>query len=218
MNLKCIPINLATIMTFNSQPFLPLCNTSLGYSAFSQYIDIFYMATHKCPKSCITNQFTSGMVQTLKGYEITNKHVEIEIDFLTNRLEVHQEYLVYDFEGMIGSIGGTLGLFIGFSLLSTLDWLNGKKNCKLTCNFPVVPSILNDSMYPLSLAAHSRFPVGFIVTAVVLPNILAPQSMLNFPVEMFQTCNTPLDNAHIIKLLFRGRNRQAVTKPPPSKL
>ena len=119
---------------------------------------------------------------------------------------------------MIGSIGGTLGLFIGFSLLSTLDWLNGKKNCKLTCNFPVVPSILNDSMYPLSLAAHSRFPVGFIVTAVVLPNILAPQSMLNFPVEMFQTCNTPLDNAHIIKLLFRGRNRQAVTKPPPSKV
>ena len=95
---------------------------------------------------------------------------------------------------------------------------NRKKNSKLTCNFPVVPSILNDSMYPLSLAAHSRFPVGFIVTAVVLPNILAPQSMLNFPVEMFQTCNTPLDNAHIIKLLFRGRNRQAVTKPPPSKV
>ena len=123
MNLKCIPINLATIMTFNSQLFLPLCNTSLGYSAFNEYTDIFYMATHKCPKSCITNQFTSGMVQTLKGYESTNKHVEIEIDFLTNRLEVHQEYLVYDFEGMIGSVGGTLGLFVGFSLLSTLDWI-----------------------------------------------------------------------------------------------
>ena len=123
MNLKCIPIKLSTILTFNSQPFLPLCNTSLGYSAFYEYTDIFYMATHKCPKSCITNEFINGMVQTLKGYEITNKHVEIEIDFLTNRLEVHQEYLVYDFEGMIGSIGGTLGLFIGFSLLSTLDWL-----------------------------------------------------------------------------------------------
>ena len=47
-----------------------------------------------------TNEFTNGMVQTLKGYESTNKHVEVEIDFLTNRLEVHQEYLVYDFESI----------------------------------------------------------------------------------------------------------------------
>ena len=122
-NFKCIPIKLSTILTFNSQPILPLCNTSLGYSTFYEYTDIFYMATHKCPKSCITNEFINGMVQTLKGYEITNKHVEIEIDFLTNRLEVHQEYLIYDFEGMIGSIGGTLGLFVGFSILSTLDWI-----------------------------------------------------------------------------------------------
>ena len=84
----------------------------------------------------------------------------------------------------------------------------------LTCIFAVVPSILKDSIEPRSLAAQSIFPVAFIVTATVLPNILAPQSELNFPVEMFQTCNTPLDKAHMIKLLFLGRNRQALTKPP----
>lgn len=28
---------------------------------------------------------------------------------------MHQDYLIYDTGGLIGSIGGTLGLFIGFS-------------------------------------------------------------------------------------------------------
>ena len=32
----------------------------------------------------------------------------------------HKEYLVYDDIGMIGSIGGSLGLFVGFSMYDTL--------------------------------------------------------------------------------------------------
>ena len=30
-------------------------------------------------------------------------------------IDVQEEYLVYDSTGFIGSVGGTLGLFIGFS-------------------------------------------------------------------------------------------------------
>ena len=32
-----------------------------------------------------------------------------------NQTHVHKEYLIYDVMNMIGSVGGTLGLFIGFS-------------------------------------------------------------------------------------------------------
>ena len=35
--------------------------------------------------------------------------------------EVNQEYLIYDITGFVGSVGGTLGLFIGFSFRDIVD-------------------------------------------------------------------------------------------------
>ena len=35
---------------------------------------------------------------------------------------VNTEYLIYDFNSMIGSIGGTLGLFIGFSFSNFISF------------------------------------------------------------------------------------------------
>ena len=50
-------------------------------------------------------------------------------------LTIYQEYLIYDGIGMIGSVGGTLGMFIGFSfsnvistILNFLSNLNIKRN------------------------------------------------------------------------------------------
>ena len=41
--------------------------------------------------------------------------------------EVFEEYFVYDVAGFIGSFGGTLGLFVGFSIADcvfyVIDWL-----------------------------------------------------------------------------------------------
>ena len=34
---------------------------------------------------------------------------------------------------------------------------------------------------------------------------------------MFSTCKTPLDSAQIMRLLFRGKNRQKITKTPRGK-
>ena len=36
-------------------------------------------------------------------------------------LKIYQEYLIYDGIGMIGSVGGTLGMFIGFSFSNTIS-------------------------------------------------------------------------------------------------
>ena len=38
-------------------------------------------------------------------------------------VDVHQEFLVYDTIGMIGSVGGTLGMCIGFSFTSSISFL-----------------------------------------------------------------------------------------------
>ena len=36
-------------------------------------------------------------------------------------VEVHEEYVIYDAIGMIGSVGGTLGMFIGFSFTNIIS-------------------------------------------------------------------------------------------------
>ena len=47
--------------------------------------------------------------------------IQISIYFsVTNEKTFYKEYLVYDAIGMIGSIGGSLGLCVGFSIFDTL--------------------------------------------------------------------------------------------------
>ena len=49
---------------------------------------------------------------------------------------LHTEYYLYDFISTLGNVGGTLGLFIGFSFSGTISYvlnfviasLNGKRN------------------------------------------------------------------------------------------
>ena len=47
--------------------------------------------------------------------------------------KVYEEYLIYDAMGMIGSVGGTLGMFVGFSMTGTISWIFGYfKKCKMS--------------------------------------------------------------------------------------
>ena len=39
---------------------------------------------------------------------------------------LHEDYKVYDFNGIVGSVGGSLGLFIGFSFLQMMLYITGK--------------------------------------------------------------------------------------------
>ena len=47
----------------------------------------------------------------------------IAYKFITSKIKVEEEYLIHDFVGMLGSIGGTLGLFVGFSFLSGISYI-----------------------------------------------------------------------------------------------
>ena len=40
-------------------------------------------------------------------------------------MKVYEEYIIIDAMGMIGSVGGTLGLFIGFSFSNVINLLIG---------------------------------------------------------------------------------------------
>ena len=43
--------------------------------------------------------------------------------FMRTSVAIHEEYLIYDSIGMLGSIGGTLGMCIGFSFVGLISVL-----------------------------------------------------------------------------------------------
>ena len=59
---------------------------------------------------------------------LLGKHMCIPWNRLWLKLEgpditVHEEYVVYDFNGIVGTVGGSLGLFIGFSVLDFMLYI-----------------------------------------------------------------------------------------------
>ena len=64
-------------------------------------------------KTCITTEY-SGLFQENLGED---EEAEIKYKFaLPLKAKVYEEYFIIDSIGLIGSVGGTLGMFIGFSL------------------------------------------------------------------------------------------------------
>lgn len=88
-----------------------------------------------CKKECTTPTYKykldgyggTVMPSTFELCRNITTHGRIYINVISNKVQVMQEFEVYDLSGIIGSVGGSLGLFIGFSflqfLLSTLKTL-----------------------------------------------------------------------------------------------
>ena len=62
-----------------------------------------------------------GDLMTHYGYMQNNRQIKVEYTFKSDKLIVRQEYLVIDDIQLIGTVGGTMGLFIGFSFLDVLQ-------------------------------------------------------------------------------------------------
>jgi hypothetical protein len=71
--------------------------------------------THKnkyCPKSCPEKTFKTK----LKLIPIDAKNIlYLFIGYGYDEIQLFEEYLIYDLFGIVSSIGGSLGLFLGFS-------------------------------------------------------------------------------------------------------
>ena len=82
-----------------------------------------------CPKSCSAIEYT-GFVDFIGPNGVVYKQKPNETYFsLTIRYKppamvtLHEEYLIIDFYGMVGVVGGTLGLFVGFSFFDVITLL-----------------------------------------------------------------------------------------------
>ena len=114
-SLPCLPIRYKTIMKLSGVQPMPICHDSKK-EMWKNLSTIWNKLLTTCPNSCTQFQY-QGKMKSLVGYVNDSKLVWMDYLFLSGYLQVHQEYLVYEIDDIIGSIGGTLGLFIGFSFL-----------------------------------------------------------------------------------------------------
>ena len=79
-----------------------------------------------CKKSCVTLQYIGQVISTkpYEGKKYSNvNYYSLRYVFDSDMFNVYEEYLIYDAIGMIGSVGGTLGMFIGFSMTGVISWI-----------------------------------------------------------------------------------------------
>ena len=78
--------------------------------------------TSKCPLPCEHVEYTGDFFRANGLNEIANTNeIAIGFQFDTMDTEVHTEVLIFDLATFIGTAGGSLGLFLGFSLTGFAD-------------------------------------------------------------------------------------------------
>ena len=86
-----------------------------------------------CPKSCSAIEYT-GYVEFIAAkqgndYSVykakpNETYFSLTINYrLPATVTHHEEYIVMDIYGIVGVIGGTLGLFVGFSFFDAINFL-----------------------------------------------------------------------------------------------
>ena len=93
-------------------------------SALNQFYNSDFYNSN-CPKPCSIIQYT-GKLDYWDSWDrepndsIFTLYIRFAPPLATT---VYEEYLIYDIFGMIGSVGGTLGIFIGFSFSGMLSFI-----------------------------------------------------------------------------------------------
>ena len=110
-----------------SLPFLPMCekDTINGNISGWEYINHLkkFNNGNKCLiKLCTTLEYSGEETYNEK---LKSKNITVAFGYLfsSNSTTVYEEYLIYDVISAIGSVGGTLGMCIGFSFTGLISYL-----------------------------------------------------------------------------------------------
>ena len=114
-NISCLPIEFSTIYRLAGNDItFPLC-TEQVVENYNKAISVLPDLLDTCSKACKTFQYTGTMKQ-FHNFINNSRDVQLSYWFNSeNEVEVFEEYQIYEITSVIGSIGGTLGLFVGFS-------------------------------------------------------------------------------------------------------
>ena len=120
--IKCLPESLWRLGSIGNVDLsiIPLCqNEEEGKDSWDHlYFDLFE-GNHECPESCVSREYTGKVDYHQPKHDTYRFHMMIRFA-RPFKMTTFEEYLLYDFGGMVGTVGGTLGLFIGFSFYDVI--------------------------------------------------------------------------------------------------
>ena len=107
----CLPLSLPK---FDQVEYLPQCQSWEEYGCMKGEIEEKIDGIKNiCPSACETVEYVGNVLHNV----YLNSPVFRWTYDIRQQMVVYEEYVVYDFAGFISSVGGMLGLFIGFSFL-----------------------------------------------------------------------------------------------------
>ena len=139
---KCIPGSFSYARIYST----PFCQTEKDdecarnlFSSFSGEVknNFTKKVELKCYHSCNILQYSALDIRNSQGSYKINKstdiyHFKYQFGNANNKMKAFHEYLIYDAMAMIGSVGGTFGLFIGFSMTGVIaSLIESFKNSKI---------------------------------------------------------------------------------------
>ena len=120
---KCIPRFTQSVME-NINHDIPQCSNDdeeycmIGLENYKKYMEL----KSECLKQCNNKAATLDISRVLSKPVFYIGDVQLELYFhVAPETVSYKEYLIYDGITMFGSIGGSLGLFVGFSLFDSLS-------------------------------------------------------------------------------------------------
>ncbi len=106
--------NMVSFASHEVQPSLDFCTTKEDVDCVTNaYWQFRLNAKTFCPKSCVASEF-HGSQRSIIQFE-SNESAYFEVDYDYDKVVVYEEVPLFDFSSFIGNVGGSLGLFIGFS-------------------------------------------------------------------------------------------------------
>ena len=121
-------------LTYNKKSLVPTCKTEEEIKCATNVLIKKRMdksILHECPRSCIgieykkTYKWVGNFVENF--FNISSQEHSFWFWFkIEDDARIYTEYLIYDANSMIGSIGGALGLFIGFSFSNVISFVVNK--------------------------------------------------------------------------------------------
>ena len=120
---KCIPEN--THKTHFKLFPIPqnVCTNDEEYKCgFWKMLSCYFnkMVTKRCPLPC-EKEVYQGQKMYFNRWAVDSNKMLIEMKYSTMNIHMHEEYEVQDTYSFIGTVGGSFGLFIGFSYTGCLE-------------------------------------------------------------------------------------------------
>ena len=119
-NLTCLPIQLKTIEELSkAKAIKKSCLQMMSSKKIMKYWQkIMIFSYRKCLKPCNILEYQG---QTEIKDKIIPGKIQISLSLSSDEVKVQEEYLIYNEVDLVGIIGGTLGLFIGFSFFDIVN-------------------------------------------------------------------------------------------------